>query len=304
VLAAPWYWLTYARAAAGFRYTWGFDFTAAAAHANLHFLHDILGLPILLLAAIGFVLAVARPRQSGPVAVGAAALFAAVWMFQVVVPAALQDRYLAPALPPLLILAVHGLAAMLERLAPNRLRAPLLACILGVAFLLTTAPGVVRKQHSGIIEAVQELLDHPVPGNPAVLLAADSLEEAEAIVEIAMHDSNRPHLFAVRGARLLGGGGYNTQDYQPLYATVAEAMAAIDAQAIPLVLVRSDGTPGEWEHVRQVKAAAAAWPDRWKMFDRVDVPDAPPVLLYRIVGNDTRPADPARLVALLAPHGL
>jgi len=303
VLAAPWYWLTYARAAAGFRFAWGFDFTLLATSWNLRFLRESLGLPIVLLAAAGFVLVVARPRRAGGLAVGAAALFAAVWIFQVVVPAALQDRYLAPALPPLLILAAHALAAILERLAPARLRPPLLAGLLGLAFLLTSAD-LVRKQHHGVIEAVQQILAHPTQGNPAVLIAADSLQEAEAIVEIAMHDSNRPNLFAVRGSRLLGGGGYNNQDYEPRFQSTAEVMAAIDALAIPTVLVRADGGPREWTHVRQVEAAVAADPDRWHLLGRVDVPDTAPVLVYRVVGNDTRPADVAGLLALSAPHGL
>jgi hypothetical protein len=303
VLAAPWYVLTYRKAAAGFRFTWGFDYVALATTNNFDFLRNTIGLPIVLLGAAGFVLVALRPRAGGPIAVGAASLFAAVWIFQTVVPAALQDRYLAPALPPLLILAAHALGTLLDRLAPDRLRAPLLAGLLGLAFVPTTAT-LVRKEHSGIIEAVRQILAHPVPNNPAVLLAADSLEEAEAVVEIAMHDRNRPNLFAVRGSRLLGGGGYNNADYEPRYHSVAEVMAAIDAQTIPIVLVRAGGGPREWEHVRQVVAATAAYPDRFQPLGRVDLPDEAPVLLYRIAGNDTRPADVANLLALSAPHGL
>jgi hypothetical protein len=302
VLAGPWYLLTYDRAAAGFRFAWGFDFVALATTSNVGYLRESLGLPIVLLAAAGLLDVVARPRRAGTMAVGAAALFASVWIFQVVVPASLQDRYLAPALPPLLILAAHALATVLERLAPLRLRGPLLACILGVAFLLTS-PGLVRKQHSGVMEAVQQILAHPVPGNPAVLIAADLLEETQAITEIALHDTHRPNLFAVRGSRLLGGGGYNAQDYQPRYRTAAEVMAAIDAQSIPIVLLVG-GTRCDWQHVCQVRAAAAAYPERWHLFGRVDVADMPPVLLYRIAGNDTKPADAASLLALSAPHGL
>jgi Dolichyl-phosphate-mannose-protein mannosyltransferase len=303
VLAGPWYFLTYDRAAAGFRFAWGLDFAALAATSNFGYLRDSLGLPIVLLAAAGLLDVAARPRRAGTVAVGAAALFAAVWMFQVAVPASLQDRYLAPALPPLLILAAHALATMLEPLAPPRMRAPLAACILGLAFLLTSA-ALVRKQHSGVMEAVTQILAHPVPGNPAVLISADQLEETQAIMEIALRDTDRPHLFAVRGSRLLGGGGYNARDYQPRFHTVAEVMAAIDAQAIPIVLLRAGDGPCAWEHVCQMRAATAAYPDRWHLLGRVDVPDKPPVLLYRIVGNETRPADAASLLALSAPRGL
>ena len=305
VLAGPWYWLTYQLAAAGFRFPWGLAYVEVASAANLGALLHAFGPPIVLLGAAGFVWTALRPRAAGPVAVGAAALFAAVWIFQSVVPAALQDRYLAPALPPLLILAVRAGTAALGRLLPTH-PAParaLLAGVLAATFLLTAA-AATGKDRSGIAEAVALLLEHPVPGNPAILLAADSLPEEQAVTEIALQDSNRPHLFAVRGVRLLGGGGYNDQDYEPRFQTPAQVMAAIDALAIPTVLVRADGGPREWEHVRQVQAAIAAYPDRWHLFGRIDIPHTAPVLLYRLSGNDTRPAKTAGLLALSAPHGL
>ena len=62
--------------------------------------------------------------------------------------------------------------------------------------------------------------------------------------------------------------------------------------------------PREWEHVRQVQAAIATYPDRWHLFGRIDIPHTAPVLLYRLSGNDTRPAKTAGLLALSAPHGL
>ena len=302
VLASPWYLLTYGRAAASFRFAWGLDFVALAATSNLGYLRDSLGLPIVLLAAAGFIDVAARPARAGGIAVGAAALFASVWIFQTVVPAGLQDRYLAPALPPLLILAAHALAAILERLAPLRVRAPLSAGVLGLAFLLTSAE-LVRKQHSGMLEAAEQLFAHPVPGNPAVLISADELEESQAIMEIALRDTDRPNLFAVRGSRLLGGGGYDAQEYRPRFDTVAKVMAAIDAESIPLVLV-GGGDRCDWEHVCQVRAAATAYPERWHLLGRADVTGTAPGLLYRIVGNDTRPAGTASLLALSAPHGL
>jgi hypothetical protein len=94
------------------------------------------------------------------------------------------------------------------------------------------------------------------------------------------------------------------QDYQPRFADAAEVMAAIDAQAIPIVLLRADGGPREWLHVRQVQHAIAAYPDRWHLLAHIDLPNTTPVLVYTVTGNDTRPADVASLLALSAPRGL
>ena len=93
--------------------------------------------------------------------------------------------------------------------------------------------------------------------NPVVLLAVPADREGSAVAELALHDPNRPSMFAIRGSRLLGGGGYNNQDYLPLYDNEAEVSKAIDRYAIPFVLLSTRHSPGEWKHVRQVQALAA-----------------------------------------------
>jgi hypothetical protein len=119
-----------------------------------------------------------------------------------------------------------------------------------------------------------------------------------------MNDPKRPSLFAIRGSRLLGGGGYNNGDYLPKYHNTAEVMAAIDEYHVPLVLFRSDGSMREWEHVRQTEEAIRQYPDRWQLIDRIEYAGQPAVLLYRVGGNSDLHADLPRLAALSAPHAL
>jgi hypothetical protein len=80
-------------------------------------------------------------------------------------------------------------------------------------------------------------------------------------------------------------------------------MAAIDEYAIPLVLLRTSGAPGEWTHLRQIEEAIAEFPDRWELAWRDDTVQ-PPVSLYRVRGNELRAADTAKLIALSAPRAL
>jgi hypothetical protein len=201
------------------------------------------------------------------------------------------------------LLAMHVVRLGTERFGACRdLASTAVAGLLGLAALpwvLSPAP----KVQYGVIEAARQVWAHRVAHNPSVLIATDGGAEGAAVAELAMNDPARPSLFAVRGSRLLGGGGYNEQEYVPLFQTAGEVMAAIDDYAIPLVLVR--GTPGRnrWRHVDQVEQAREMQPDRWELIYE-DSGGGVRVRLYRIHGNDGMVADFGRLRRLSAPRAL
>jgi hypothetical protein len=70
---------------------------------------------------------------------------------------------------------------------------------------------VPAKPKLGLIEAARAIRSHLIAANPSVLIATDGAEEGAAVAELALDDSGRPSLYAIRGSRLLGGGGYNTE---------------------------------------------------------------------------------------------
>jgi hypothetical protein len=123
------------------------------------------------------------------------------------------------------------------------------------------------------------------------------------VAALADRDPARPSLFAVRGSRLLGGGGYNRADYQPRFATPQAVMAAIDDYAIPLVILRTRDGGDEWAHVDQVAEAARLFPDQWVLIWQAAGPGYE-VRLFRIKDNATRIAEFARLRELSAPQHL
>jgi len=312
VLTGPWYWLTYGQAEAGFRYHWGWDYLATATTENGAILLTTLGPVVLIAAAIGAVAMILAPyrRTSGSWLVGTLALFAAIWTFQSLVPAAIQDRYLAQALPPLLMLALWGAWVCGDLVAgriasgsqPHRLAGALSVLVLAVA-LAPQALHLWTKPHRGYREAAQAAWAARRDDNPAVLIVADGLGEASTVAELAMADPHRPSLFAVRGSRLLGGGGYNREDYVPRFETPEQVMAAIDEYSIPLVLFHTDNGRKPWTHVAQIAAARRLYPERWQLISGDEQsPDS--VLLFRIRGNDAKPADTVKLSALSAPKAL
>jgi hypothetical protein len=312
-LAIPWYLLTYSLVSQGFRYAWGLHYVAGAIRDNSTALLAAVG-PLLLAAGLcGWVAVVwsAHRPKADQVMTCLAALFAAVWIFQSVVPADIQDRYLEPGLPPLLILAGTALRYVTDRISGRlpaglvRMRA-LTATMLAVALVASMIPSVVSvppKAELGFTKAATLVWQQVDPHNPVVLVVAGKFAEESAVAELAMHDPHCPSLFAIRGSRILGAGGYNNSDYEPRFDTATEVMAAIDAYRIPLVLFRSDGSAGEWKHVRQVAEAMKLYPDRWEVVDRIEG-HGPPVLLLRVRGNADKPADLDHLAALTAPRSL
>jgi hypothetical protein len=313
-IVAPWYIVSYGQAAAGFRYGWGLSYLATASSANLEILVRAEG-PLVLLAAIGLVAALARPQRTASTqAVAAAgALFISVWSFQAVVPAAIQDRYLAPLLPPFFILAWPGFEWSCKQIsqrfphAPQNLRSRWMQWAIGAIILaISVVPGTIaieRRPHLGIIEAAQQVWSHRFAANPSMLIATSAREEGAAIAELAMADPHRPSLFVVRGSRLFGGGGYNNRDYSPKFKSPAETMAAIDQFAIPLVLIHADTSQKHWAHLDQLAGAQRLFADRWTLLYQGSGLEGG-VRLYRIRANDTKRGNLAALTVLNAPKAL
>jgi len=309
-LVGPWYMLTYSMVAAGFRYGWGWHYVATATIGNSVFLFESVGPAVLAAASIGVGATIARAwkHRAAPLQSAACAFLFADWIFQSVAPADIQARYLAPLLPPLLFMAADGVAVTTGWLSRHfSWRMPSTKAGLALLLTLTIVPAAIAvpvKRSLGLMAAAPQVWQMLPANNSAVLIASNGVGEGAAIAALAMYDPHRPSLFAIRGSRLLGGGGYNNQDYVPRFETVQQVMAAIDDYAIPLVLFRpnsSDNT--SWHHVDQVAEAARLDPPRWQELFRVTSVD-PAVVLFSIRGNETKPLEAKQLTTLSAPRSL
>ena len=312
VLAGPWYVLEAGRSEQGFRFSAGLHYWEVASIFNGAALYHAVGVLLLGLAMLGILRFVFRyGERVDAMKLCAAALVLSVFVFQLAVPVALQERYLIPAIAPLLIVALlEAKTICTSALKPGSATSSRDGqrgwAVILVLLALSLVPGALnipRAQADGMRAAAQQVWRNAIARNPSVLIATDPPGEAEAIAEIAMDDPRRPSLFAVRGSRLLGGGGYNNGDYEPRFADPASVMQEIDRYAIPFVLFRSTGAPGEWTHLEQLKAVREMYPDRWQVVYE-DREHQPETVLYRIVGNDAKSGDQKALSALSAPKAL
>ena len=303
VLAGPWYLVTYGQVAAGFRYAWGLTYSWVATVENAKILvHDV-AWPVLLLAVVGVVAAIrgrAGPRRTA--ALMLIVLTASVWIFQTIVPAAIQDRYLAPLIPPVVLLAALGGDVLASRWnARARAGASALVAAVLLVAALPAALAMEPRPTLGIRRMASLVWAEKPPANPVVLISAKARLEAAAIAELAQVDPHRPSLFAVRGSRLLGGGGYNRTDYVPKFATAGEVAGQIEQMRVPLVLYQDD--PGGWRHVAQVEQVREAARPSWRLLGRAGTA-ASPISLYALPDGLGAPADFDAWVAMTRPRQL
>jgi hypothetical protein len=299
LIAGPWSLISYHQVSQGFRFGWGWSYISVAVPENSAILVRAFG-PLLLPFALLGIIPLFRRGDPGIKSLSALAtiLLSAVLVFQCVVPAAIQDRYLEPALPPLFLLAAIGIHQLFAR--------PVLRLALAGLVVLAALPWITTamvKRQFDLKDAVTQIWRHRLAGNPSVLIVSDGGAEGAGVAELAMHDPARPSLFAVRGSRLLGGGGYNSAEYQPRFKDPARALAAIDQYAIPLVLIRRERGREEWAHVAQIDKARSLEPQRWRVLYQKQTPTTS-VTLYELTGNDKLKIDAGRLKQLTGPRAL
>jgi hypothetical protein len=300
LVAGPWYLKTYPLLSQGFRYKLGLDYTRQALPANIGILAASLGIPIALLSLCG-AWRVLRQRND-PLGACMLALTLSVLLFQSIAPAALEPRYMIPALPGLVLLAADG-AMFLAGLARSGRALVLALCVAGMLLppawsLWSAAP----RPKLGQIEASRAALAYVSQTNPVILVAADSPAENAAVSELAFADPRRPSLFVLRGSRLLGGGGYNRSDYRPLYNSVDQVRDILEQYQIPLIILTTSGASQEWAHVSQVEQVVAGDPAHWQRVwsGQGDLERNTSIYIRRDMSVAS--VDVGRLTSLAAPH--
>ncbi len=254
-IAVPWYGLTYSWASAGFRYTFGQAYSTAAAAFIGEQILAVFGPVLLLFIAVAVLNVLGRRQSDDGFSATMFALVLSTAIFQALVPAALEPRYLLPIVAPMLLLAARGAQLsmrVISDLGARRLIAPavlatgILAMVLGARAALPTRIEVGARP---LADAVRRLLP---ASDPVVLIASDAAGEGALSSELAMADAIDPRIIAARGVRVLGGGGYNNFQYQPRFSVAEQALAFVDSLRIPLIVLDRSEAAGKWAHNRQL----------------------------------------------------
>ena len=208
---------------------------------------------------LGCWVTVARP--SSPENRGTwAALFAlliAVWMFHSVFYPTFEERYLLPAIAPIVLFACAGAHAVLGRW-PQHLRLAT-AALIGFAYLVTSFD-VPPKPNRGFKQVADTLVNKGVSPDAALLVSSDAAGEGAFVAAVAVRD-RRPNAIVLRASKLLASSTWMGEEYRVLHPDPADLLQALDRSRVSHVLVENSAPtslPHE-EHLRTVLRGSPRW---------------------------------------------
>ena len=260
----PWYLVTAKISAGGFNYQAGLPYAWHALSNNLVFLADNLSLPGLALAVFAIV-AEWRARRADPVrwniVAGMIALILSTLALQSIVPVDIVDRYMAPALPAVVVLALMGtlrlVAAALARRTGRR-HAPWCHAAGVILVVGMLAPGVqhiaTRLPKSDVGAPAAAALIAPGAA-PAITVVDGSAGYEGAMIAAAAVNDPQLRGYTVRSSKILADSNFMGTTYSLKFAGTAGVLAELARLGVQnVVLVRARDLPA-FPHSVQLLAA-------------------------------------------------
>ena len=256
-IVVPWYMLTAKIAADGFNYQAGLPYATKALLYNLHALGRNVT-PVGGLLALYAIVAEFRARRADPVrwtiVSAVVSLLLATLLLQSLVPVDIVERYMAPALPAVVVLAVLGAVRLL-----GHLRAGAPASALAALAVVMAVPGIVHlvqrapKADTGI-SAVTDRLATARP----VLTVIDGSASTEGwfIADMAVHDSALRG-YVVRASKLLADSNFMGTTYSLKYQDTADVLAELHRLGVQHVVIVREGGKDAFPHSAQMREALA-----------------------------------------------
>jgi 4-amino-4-deoxy-L-arabinose transferase-like glycosyltransferase len=262
VLVVPWYVLTAKIAADGFNYQAGIAYATQALLANLGTLAHALTPAGMLLAVVG-VVAEYRARAAAPrrwtLVSGILSLLLATLTLQSLVPVDIVDRYMAPALPALVVLAVLGAARLLVWLAARR-PGPL-AALAGIALAaVAMIPGVLHlaarepKADTGIALVARQLAPTGMPA--LTVIDGPAGYEGAFIAQMAVHDA-RLQGYVVRASKLLADSNFMGSSYTLKFDSGSAVLAELRRLGVQHIVIVRANNAAAYPHSQQLRNALA-----------------------------------------------
>lgn len=246
VVVVPWYWLTSGISADGFNYQIGLPYAWRALQANLGTLGGNLSLIAAPLVAIA-VLQCRRQRHLAPmnwqIVCGCLSLIFATLALQSLVPVDIVDRYLAPALPAVVVLAVVGIRALfLTSQSPSRY-CRLLPVIAVAAAAVMTAPGIAHFARLHQKVDMRTNLVVPLVAGASTSASAPRIymidgnagAEGGIIAGMALKDSALRD-YTVRASKLFAESNFMGSSYQLKFSDSRQVLAELQRLGVSHVV--------------------------------------------------------------------
>jgi 4-amino-4-deoxy-L-arabinose transferase-like glycosyltransferase len=262
-IVVPWYMLTAKIAAEGFNYQAGLPYATRALLFNLRALGENVT-PVGGLLALYAVVAEFRARRADParwmIISAVISLLLATLLLQSLVPVDIVERYMAPALPAVVVLAVLGAVRLLAHV-PALVRAGPSAQALAIVALavVMAAPGIAHLVHRTpkADTGIAAVTDRLAAGRP-VLTVIDGSASTEGgfIADMARHDSALRG-YVVRASKLLAESDFMGTKYTLKYHDAADVLAELHRLGVQHVVIVREGGKDAFPHSAQMHEALA-----------------------------------------------
>ncbi len=295
LLCGPWYWVTRNM----LQSTWQqpvptIAFTLGALRYYAWHLVTASGWILFPLALLGFCAKLFRPLRRAPVTelwASVTAFLIGILVLNCAAPAGIEERFLIPAMPIILMFAGAGMAwtagvPFWTRMRPAR-RAPVVVGVVIGLFLIVSFQ-VPRKAVWGYADAARILLSNSEFHNPVVLIASDAAGEGMFIVAVA-NGEKRPGHFVLRSSKVLCDSDWLGTHYEALYRTPGEMQAYLESIPVGVVVI-DESVPKEnrQPHQQTLDDTIQAFSERWRFLGNqsvtrrgVDFPGA--LRMYQLV---------------------
>lgn len=236
------------------------DYTLNALAGFLGLFPKLLGPVFVIFLLAGIWNAVAKPLWRGRVQAADASQFAlivSVWVFHSLVPAGVEDRKLALAVPAMIWFVVGGgrfLADLLPRSANIYPRRYALVAGVGAAAFFITTFTVPKLRQYGFVDAARFLTQRDDLRNATVLVSSEAGGEGLLISEIGMQRSH-PANIVIRATKALANVGWSGGDYHPLYSTPQQILNYLHTEHVQVVVLDTFAPLNRFAHNALIRSA-------------------------------------------------
>ena len=116
---------------------------------------------------------------------------------------------------------------------------------------------------------------------------ADAEGEGMITAEFVMRD-RRPDHYVVRASKVLATQDVMGNKYQLKYQTPEQVMRVLDSIPVAIVVMQRCPIGRCGQHENLLNEAATLYPERWRLSSVVPSEQASPILVYQIIGNETK----------------
>lgn len=254
LFVAPWYLVSFRISAGGFNYEPGLAYAALSLSANAGALFENLG-PAGIALAIGGTVSAFRTVDATETRIArlSLAVIAATFIFQAVVPAAIEPRYTAPMLPWMLVLIGIGLVS-LWRLRPIGRGLAVPAAVLAILPACLALASLQPKPDIGAPALGRQMAD------AGGLWLVDGRAGGEgALIAAAAHaDRGAMRVWVGRASQWLSTSDFMGQDYRLTADTPDQVRSILDRLGTSGVISAAEKNALAFPHSRLLRQAVVS----------------------------------------------